>query len=429
MVVRALCALALVAKAYGHGMMLEPLSRNARQGINTVGGSMWFSQGCTIGCQSCNVTGVPVPPGFPNTREELLNIGALAKQGLPNIGSYNGDLCPNDRSKMPFGKRATLNDPKFTTMNAQSGPGADVRECLRWYGPGATVENTVCGNWSAYSPWRAPGSTPPLDPCGVAGGAWTNMSMRAGGFGPQTGHPQGFRGSELAPIPKAQRQVWKAGGLANVSWTSVANHAGGYIWSLCPADKVTEECFEANTLQYDDTDGAHSTLRYMYLSGNGTFSPNHTEVVIPATRVTEGVYPKGSTWTKNPIPAGTWGSVAAKPQWPNSGVWQGNQQPPQFEPPPGCDEHCWGYQPCNVGFTHPSFYGWNNTKQLPTCASDTKGGVPTNGQGCCHTTAYLAIIDRVKVPAVPPGEYVVRWRWDCEQSPQIWSGCGDVTIV
>ena len=28
-------------------------------------------------------------------------------------------------------------------MNAQSGPGADVRECLRWYGFGATVENTV----------------------------------------------------------------------------------------------------------------------------------------------------------------------------------------------------------------------------------------------------------------------------------------------
>ena len=32
----------------------------------------------------------------------------------------------------------------------------------------------------------------------------------------------------------------------------------------------------------------------------------------------------------------------------------------------------------------------------------------------------MAIIDEIKVPTVPPGDYVVRWRWDCEQSPQIW---------
>ena len=30
----------------------------------------------------------------------------------------------------------------------------------------------------AFHPWRAPGSTPGLDPCGLAGGARTNMSMR-----------------------------------------------------------------------------------------------------------------------------------------------------------------------------------------------------------------------------------------------------------
>ena len=41
----------------------------------------------------------------------------------------------------------------------------------------------------------------------------------------------------------------------------------------------------------------------------------------------------------------------------------------------------------------------------------------------------MAIVDEVRVPPVPPGEYVVRWRWDCEQSPQIWSGCGDIIIA
>ena len=101
---------------------------------------------------------------------------------------------------------------------------------------------------------------------------------------------------------------------------------------------------------------------------------------------------------------------------------------PKFEPPAGCDESCWGYQPCNVGFTHPSYEGWNHTGQLPSCSRTSPTDPLHNGEGCCHTTAYMAVKDQVKVPKVQPGEYVVRWRWDCEQSPQIWSGCGDVTI-
>ena len=41
-----------------------------------------------------------------------------------------------------------------------------------------------------------------------------------------------------------------------------------------------------------------------------------------------------------------------------------------------------------------------------------------------------AIVDKVKVPAdLPAGDYVVGWRWDCEHTAQVWSGCGDVTVV
>ena len=29
---------------------------------------------------------------------------------------------------------------------------------------------------------------------------------------------------------------------------------------------------------------------------------------------------------------------------------------------------------------------------------------------------------------LPPGEYVVGWRWDCEESSQVWTSCSDVTI-
>merc|ERR1712216_86281 len=159
--------------ADGHGMMLNPISRNARDGINTPGGSMWFSQGCSIGCSQCNDTGTAVGPGFPVDR--------TGTPSSPNVGSYLGDECPNDLSKS---KTPTIIDSNLTTMNYDT----QFQPSL------------------AFHPWRAPGSTPGLDPCGVAGGARSNMSMRAGGFGPQTGYPQGFPGSKLPPIPRQQRK-------------------------------------------------------------------------------------------------------------------------------------------------------------------------------------------------------------------------------
>jgi len=36
----------------------------------------------------------------------------------------------------------------------------------------------------------------------------------------------------------------------------------------------------------------------------------------------------------------------------------------------------------------------------------------------------------VEVPAgLAPGEYVVSWRWDVEQTEQVWQNCGDVVIT
>jgi len=48
----------------------------------------------------------------------------------------------------------------------------------------------------------------------------------------------------------------------------------------------------------------------------------------------------------------------------------------------------------------------------------------------CATTEIPAIIDLVRLPStLPPGKYVVGWRWDAEQTAQVWSGCGDVEVV
>ena len=40
-----------------------------------------------------------------------------------------------------------------------------------------------------------------------------------------------------------------------------------------------------------------------------------------------------------------------------------------------------------------------------------------------------SIVDRVVIPAaLPEGEYLLSWRWDCEQTTQIWQNCADVSI-
>ena len=42
----------------------------------------------------------------------------------------------------------------------------------------------------------------------------------------------------------------------------------------------------------------------------------------------------------------------------------------------------------------------------------------------------LEVVDEVMIPAdLAPGDYVLQWRWDCEESDQIWASCADVTVV
>ena len=106
--------------------------------------------------------------------------------------------------------------------------------------------------------------------------------------------------------------------------------------------------------------------------------------------MTEGTTPPGSEWSRNPIP--TCGG--------NNSMGAGEPcDTPQFPPPTGCNETCWGYQP---SATDPA----TRTVEMP------------------------AIVDKLLIPKdLAPGKYVISLRWDCEQTPQIWSSCGDVVIL
>ena len=41
----------------------------------------------------------------------------------------------------------------------------------------------------------------------------------------------------------------------------------------------------------------------------------------------------------------------------------------------------------------------------------------------------FSLKDKLIVPNLPDGKYLLSWRWDCEQTPQIWNTCADITLV
>lgn len=100
---------------------------------------------------------------------------------------------------------------------------------------------------------------------------------------------QGFPGDRLPPV--LEQTQWTAGEAVEVAWTIAANHGGGYIYRLCPAEQpLTEDCFWKTPLPF-----VGSTQRLRWADGH--------EVEIPATRVSGNTFPANSTWTRNPIPA------------------------------------------------------------------------------------------------------------------------------
>jgi hypothetical protein len=39
-------------------------------------------------------------------------------------------------------------------------------------------------------------------------------------------------------------------------------------------------------------------------------------------------------------------------------------------------------------------------------------------------------LDYVKVPSeLPPGKYILGFRYDCEATAQVWSNCADIELV
>ena len=280
-------------------------------------------------------------------------------------------------------------DPKYT----QPGGGIHARAiCSAKPKRNATIcdprlrtinTNAACGgpdDYYFYAPWRSPGAAPVIDACGVAGGRLPGQGPGSAGADIQnTTHVRlADRGSELPPLPTGTR--WQRGETVEVAWTVKAFHGGGYQYRLCPRNEsLTEACFQKTPLRF---------------TGRQTFrwgGPGGHNISFDGTYAVDGVTPAGSMWVKNPIPAGPWGY---------------RLHGATFEP------HCDEPEACR-----------KSVEQKPPqltcqCSGDGIGDIPT-----------LELFDSVIIPSeLPAGDYVLGWRWDCEESTQVWSSCSDVTI-
>jgi len=69
-------------------------------------------------------------------------------------------------------------------------------------------------------------------------------------------------------------------------------------------------------------------------------------------------------------------------------------------------------------------------KTFPPGSEWTKVAEPNKGMRTANSNLSKIRRDKVLVPqGVRPGRYVLSFRWDCEHTPQVWSGCADIYIT
>jgi len=260
-------------------------------------------------------------------------------------------------------------------------------------------------DFTRHNPWRAPGHAPIESACGIAGG-WYKEGAAGNGGVPPRGIEQGFDGRNMPPFKKVE---WQAGSQQEVSWEVIANHGGGYAYRLCPASREPEEsCFQEHHLNFV---GNTTWIEY----GETQPAGRKNRTAIKADRVTKGTWPTGSMWTKNPIPACSGMDGGAE-----MGTGCGSYQ---FEPPMDAPD----FDIAGGRHTKRGLYGFG----VGRCTSGLPGKNCTIEEEVNWIKRFnFNMVDLVQIPAdLPAGDYVLSFRWDCEQTPQIWANCADIKIT
>ena len=260
---------------------------------------------------------------------------------------------------------------------------------------------------------------------------------------------------------------------------------GGYSYRLCkqtPGKNLTEECFQQTPLKF-----ATETTEIKVLDGSGRPS-----FFINATTTNKGTFPTGSQWRKNPIPMcncdvgayceGSQHSTATEVEPLNDhkkvdflrqmeGSGKKCQQVPSDQcgndyatsclkcgskSAYDCEKCCPGFTPkkfggytwCEKGGSGPSkssyFKPYSKShvqpgQKTPLCPTGVMFPIPDsliavggygNGLSSSKYKGFeFSMVDKLVVPDnLEPGLWSLSWRWDCEQTPQVWNSCADVHI-
>ena len=304
----------------------------------------------------------------------------------------------------------------------------------------------------ATSPWRAPGSAPVFGSgCGFGGGD-NETFLNGGAILPAS--QQGMDGLLLPPV--GAPEVWTRGATAEIAFAIAANHGGGYSYRLCPngggggANTVDEACFQAHPLDF-----AGNTSDILHADG--------TRVSFPLVTTRVGTTPAGSQWARAGIPQCYICDAYAKcgaPLAPASG-------PANPKVPTNCDSvsseatceatkgaagnACSWYAPKSICYDADASKPKPNAASIwdaqVNCYGLCAGAAISKGSECPAGTAAFdsgldnkysgygkagwdwSVADKVKVPSdLAAGKYLLSWRWDCEESTQVWQNCADVIL-
>merc|ERR1740133_1173 len=372
--------------------------------------SHWFTTGTAPGC---NATGEN-PNGNWAFCEELMvpTLKSIDQISYPKFyfdGDCEGDYPPR------------YNEPAMLMYKN------NTKECVKdmEYRQAEVDKGNISASVFSGNPWFLPGTAPVVDSCGVLGG-WDYKNARDYIAGPGSGFddfettglgvnfhmpskymdpPAGTSGSTVLSWAVNMRMqnaqgdsvaayptVWTAGEIVEGAYNIDANHGGGHQYRLCPVENLTNNTLDENCFQSTVMEVANDKSTFIAMSDDGTVSVNITfDAMDINDDNTDGVMPTGSTWRK----------IGISPCAGSGGGIEGTcTRGPQF-----------------TDHAPPGYYGYGSPQN------------PLENGPDLEAVYSWKVVDELKVPEGLSGDYVVSWRWDSEQSAQVWTQCAIVTIV
>ena len=390
-------------------------------------------------------------------------VAVLVGGWLPLVAAHGHMTLPPSRNGGTLAKAGQCRDGECAWFSQPASiPGSPTLNSAALRSMNVEVNGGAL-DYTRKMPWRAPGAAPVIGTgCGRAGGG-PHVESGNGGDASSWGLKQNVDGYSLPEVGgPGNRTVWHRNSSSEVAWSVNSNHGGGYSYRLCKLEagvEPSEAYFQRTPLHFSSA--AHTLLWEQRLPSGAITS---RRVEIPAAITSTGTTPAGSSWARNPIPAcmfcpssiwgaayrgdcqaecGTsplfvnktafWREMACPAMTSGNGLTRCPRGTAHFaEPLPGLSGFYTSYHRCLDGEVL-------GERANDVCAGDDT--CPESGAvedetckfGCeCSRAMMLEvnIVDRVDIPAtLQPGHYLVSWRWDAEQSPQVWQNCGDVDIV